>query len=191
MLVDIDDSNLLRLRVLQVLNGVEGTMSDYLNMFLAEAIDDYACRILAEPHEFPEIRMELLEEMTDRKAINCGSFNIALEIPPEDAAPIRSMLERHEFEEDCRRLQKKDGMCVNNVADSVMEKTVQDILDEVDPEEIERIRKGMEERMKGKRKPLDGVNVNKMAGGISTSADHADTGRKKRRTKSAVSTEMV
>gem|GEM_PF-4750337 len=151
MLVDIDDSNLLRLRVLQVLNSVEGTMSDYLNMFLAKAIDDYACRILAEPHEIPDIRMDLLEEVTDRKAINCGSFNIALEIPPEDAAPIRSMLERHEFEEDCKRLQKKDGMCVKEVADPETEKTVLDILDEVDRNEIERIKKGMEERLKGKK----------------------------------------
>lgn len=35
---------------------------------------------------------------------------------------------------------------------SETEKTVLDILDEVDRKEIERIRKGMEERMKGKKK---------------------------------------
>ena len=93
--------------------------------------------------------MDLLEEVTDRKAINCGSFNIALEIPPEDAAPIRSMLERHEFEEDSKRLKKIKG-CVNQVADSEMEKTVQDILDEVDSKKIEIIKQRMEERRKGK-----------------------------------------
>ena len=93
IVADISDSNLLRLRVLQLFNQKECSFSEYLDEFLDEAIGTYVDVCFADGYNLYDPKASLLNELLPEKADFCNYPGISFEIDAEEADPLVQDLE--------------------------------------------------------------------------------------------------
>ncbi|TQS82673.1 MAG: hypothetical protein A3Q59_04115 [Methanomethylophilus alvi] len=104
IVADISDSNLLRLRVLQLFDQKECTFSEYLDAFLDRAIENYVNYFFDDGYNLYDPKAALLNELLSEKASFCNYAGISVELEPEDAEPLIHDLETAAFERDRQRI---------------------------------------------------------------------------------------
>ena len=104
IVADISDSNLLRLRVLQLFDQKECSFSEYLDAFLDRAIENYVNYFFDDGYNLYDPKAALLNELLSEKADFCNYAGISVELEPEDAEPLIHDLEVAAVERDRQRI---------------------------------------------------------------------------------------
>lgn len=106
MIVDISDSNLLRLRVLQLYEQRECSFSEYLDEFLDGAIKRYIDAIFENGISLYDPKASLLNELLPEKTDFCNYPGISVEIDAEEAGPLVQVLEEIEMNREMKRYEE-------------------------------------------------------------------------------------
>ena len=97
LLVEISDSNLLRLSVMQLFEYNEGSFSDYLDDFLGRMIDKHIESFFEDGFIPGDSRAALLNELQSDKKILCGHSGISIELDSEEADSLLEKFEDMEY----------------------------------------------------------------------------------------------
>lgn len=158
MIVDLSDSNLLRLRVLQTFENEECSFSDYLDRFLDRMIDRYIDRFFENGYDPFDPRALLINELLNSKMILCGHHDISIELESEEADPLREKFENMEYRDPLGErkyrpkrcnpffLNLRKGMAKPDAVDDTGRLAVQMLVDSADQAMDEVMREKVTER---------------------------------------------
>lgn len=105
MIVDISDSNVLRLKVLQAVDGKGGSFSDYLDGFLTQMIDEYVNQVFDNGYDPYDPKAAAMNELLDMRTPACNYTGISIELGQEDSDALREEFEELAYIRDLRGME--------------------------------------------------------------------------------------